>query len=69
MYSTEAAALALGVDSKTLDNFITRAGRALVPQGRRGLDRQIDERALLIIAVAMLLGRDLGVAALPAVRS
>lgn len=67
MHSTESAALALGVDKKTLDNFIHRACASLVRPGRQGADRAIGTMALEVMAVALLLRRDLGISASRAV--
>ena len=60
MYSTETAAVALGVTTKRLDNFISRWGRTLVEPGKRGRARALDQPTLEVIATALLLCRDLG---------
>jgi hypothetical protein len=59
--STDASAAALGVDRKTLDNVLAREGRLLVKPGSRGRSRRIPIDALMTIAVALILSRDLGV--------
>ena len=57
--STDAAAAAVGVDRKTLDNLLAREGRSLLENGSRGRSRRIPVDALLIIAIAFILNRDL----------
>lgn len=59
--STMAAAAALGIDRKALDNVLAREARSLVVSGRRGRSRRIPTAALEQIAVALILSRDLGV--------
>jgi len=59
--STEASATALGVDRKTLDNLLAREGRSLIGIGSRGRRRRIPIDVLELVAVAMILNRDLGV--------
>jgi hypothetical protein len=59
--TTRAAALALGVERKVLDNILAREARAFVDAGSRGRSRRIDFEALERIAIALILGRDLGV--------
>ena len=59
--STAAAAIALGVSRKTLDNALAREARSLVSAGRRGRSRRVSITALEQIAVAFVLNRDLGV--------
>jgi hypothetical protein len=58
--STSSAAVAIGVDRKTLDNALAREASALVMTGRRGRSRQIPIAALEQITVAFILNRDLG---------
>ncbi len=60
--STGAAAVALGVERKTLDNVLAREGRALLREGSRGRSRQIPVEVLERVAIALILNRDLGVA-------
>jgi hypothetical protein len=59
--STDSAAVALGVYRKTLDNMLAREGRSLIGVGRRGRSRRIPIGVLERIAIALILGRDLGV--------
>jgi len=59
--STAAAAAALGIDRKALDNVLAREASSLVASGRRGRSRRIPMAALERIAVALVLSRDLGV--------
>jgi hypothetical protein len=59
--STAIAALALGVDRKTLDNMLAREGRSLLGVGARGRSRRIRMEVLERLAVALILNRDLGV--------
>src|ERR1039458_1420103 len=61
MLSTDAAALALGIEKKSLDNILSREGRSLLPSGRRGRGRRIPMAALERVAIALILDRDLGV--------
>ena len=59
--STEAAAIAIGVDRKTLDNALAREARALIGEGRRGRRRRVPLPLLERLAIAFILTRDLGV--------
>ena len=59
--STDAAAAALGVDRKTLDNALAREARSLIGNGRRGKSRRIPLPVLERLAIAFVLTRDLGV--------
>ena len=59
--STHAAATALGVDRKTLDNALAREARLLIGPGRRGRSRRIPLPVLEQLAIAFVLTRDLGV--------
>jgi hypothetical protein len=59
--STYAAATALGVDRKTLDNALAREARQLIGGGRRGRSRRIPLPVLERLAIAFILTRDLGV--------
>ena len=59
--STDAAAAALGVDRKRIDNLLAREGRSLMEDGRRGRSRRITVDALERVAIAFVLARDLGV--------
>jgi hypothetical protein len=59
--STYTAAVALGVDRKTLDNVLAREARSLIAKGSRGRSRRIPIDALERIAIALVLNRDLAV--------
>lgn len=59
--STDAAATALGVDRKTLDNALAREARLLIGEGRRGRRRRLPLPVLERLAIAFILTRDLGV--------
>ena len=59
--TTLTAAATLGVDSKALDNILSREASHLVPRGARGKSRRISVQALELIAVALVLKRDLGI--------
>ena len=59
--STYVAADALGIDHKLLDNILAGAATPIVPPGRRGRSRQIRFETIEIVAVALILQRDLGV--------
>jgi len=58
--TTATAAVALGIDRKTLDNAISRLGSAVVPRGRQGLERRIPANLLPVIALAMDISSHLG---------
>jgi hypothetical protein len=59
--STDAAAAALGVSRKTLDNILAREARHLLQPGSQGRSRRIPIPALERIAVALILNRDVGI--------
>ena len=61
MLSTEAAATALGIGKKMLDNALARGARSLIGHGRRGRRRRIPLPVLERLAIAFVLTRDLGV--------
>jgi hypothetical protein len=61
MHITTAAAAVLDVDIKSLDNILSREGKHLIRGGKQGTRRRIDTAALLPIAVAIVLKRELGV--------
>ena len=63
--TTTAAAATLGVDTKALDNILSREASHLVPRGARGKSRRISAHVLELVAVALLLKRDLGPARRP----
>jgi len=60
-YSTVEAAYALGTTSKLLDNLLAREAKHLFATGRQGRSREIDEHVLEVLAVALLIRRDLSV--------
>lgn len=60
MYSTVDVAIALGTSPKTIDNLITRYCRAAIPVGTQGASRSIPAATVEVIALALLLKRDLG---------
>ena len=59
--TTTTAAATLGVDTKALDNILSREASHLVPRGARGKSRRISAHVLELVAVALLLKRDLGI--------
>ena len=59
--TTITAAATLGIDTKALDNILSREASHLVPRGARGKSRRISAHVLELIAVALLLKRDLGI--------
>ena len=59
--TSQTAALTLGIKQKALDNLLGREGRRLLPRGRQGRGRRLPLAILEIVAVALLLKRDLGV--------
>ena len=59
--TTSAAAVALDIDLKSIDNILCREGKHLLKDGKQGRQRRIDDAALTPIAVAILLKRELGV--------
>lgn len=59
--TTAAAAAALDLDLKSIDNILSREGKHLIRRGKQGLRRRIDDDALAPIAIAIVLKRELGV--------
>jgi hypothetical protein len=59
--TTAAAAAVLEIDIKSVDNILSREGKHLIRSGKQGTRRRIDTAALLPIAVAIVLNRELGV--------
>lgn len=59
--STDAAAAALGIDRKSIDNILSREARHLLPAGDRGRSRRIPIPALERISIALILSRDIGI--------
>src|SRR6267154_1255668 len=60
MYSTAETALALGIGEKRLDNLLTGPARPLVPKKGNGRSRELSAESVELIAIALLLRRDLG---------
>jgi len=60
--STHASATALGIAPKTLDNILVREARPFITAGQRGRRRRVTLELLELIAIALILRRDLGVA-------
>ena len=59
--TTAAAAAALDLDLKSIDNILSREGKHLIRRGKQGVRRRIDDDALAPIAIAIVLKRELGV--------
>ena len=59
--TTATAAATLGVDTRVLDNILSREASHLVPSGVRGRSRRISVQVLELVAVALVLKRDLGI--------
>ena len=59
--TTAAAAAALDLDLKSIDNILSREGKHLIRLGKQGVRRRIDDDALAPIAIAIVLKRELGV--------
>jgi hypothetical protein len=59
--TTAAAAAALEIDLKSIDNILSREGKHLIRRGKQGVRRRIDDDALAPIAIAIVLKRELGV--------
>jgi hypothetical protein len=59
--STDAAAAALGVDRKSIDNILAREARSLLRAGTQGRSRRIPMAVLERVAIALVLHRDLEV--------
>lgn len=59
--STGAAAAVLGVDRKVLDNILTKEASSLLAKGARGRSRKIDFPTLRLVAIALIIVRDVGV--------
>lgn len=54
-FDVTAAALALGVDTKWIDNVLSHHRLAGVAQGRQGIRRRLQPRAVTVLALALLL--------------
>ena len=59
--TTAAAAAALDLDLKSIDNILSREGKHLIRGGKQGRRRRIDSSALEPIAIAIVLQHELGV--------
>jgi hypothetical protein len=59
--STDAAAIALGVERRVIDNILAREAKKHLPEGRRGRRRQVPIRVLELVAISLVLQRDAGV--------
>lgn len=62
-YTTTDVAAALGTTTKMVDNLLAREAKHLLSTGKRGKSRLIDESLIEILAIALLLRRDLGTSA------
>ncbi len=67
-YSVATAALALGVDTKWLDNLLSQNRVPGVAQSRQGVQRRIQPAALYLIATVHALNRDLQIPVATALR-
>lgn len=61
MYSAREVALAIGVDSRALDNLISRGDNLFRLRGRQGKSRLISAEQATVMAAALLLRRDLSI--------
>lgn len=60
-FTTRQAAAILGVEPKRLDNLCVRAATGAIATGSRGSARKFGAYQLELLAIALLLERDLGV--------
>ena len=60
-YDVAAAAEALGVDAKRLDNLLSRHEIPGVRRGRQGVSRRLSPEAIVIIRIALALADTVGV--------
>lgn len=67
-YTTTDVAAALGATTKMVDNLLAREAKHLLSTGKRGRSRLIDESLIEILAIALLLRRDLGTSARTSVK-
>ena len=67
-YSVATAALALGVETKWLDNLLSQNRVPGVAQSRQGVQRRIQPAALYLIATLHALNRDLQIPVATALR-
>lgn len=59
-YSTTEVAMALGTSQRVIDNLFVRDAKHLITPGSRGRARLIDEQVIEILALSLLVRRDLG---------
>lgn len=57
--TTATAAIALGIERKSLDNILGREAKLLVPEGRQGKSRRLQMATIETLSIALLLNRDL----------
>jgi hypothetical protein len=60
-YSVRTAALTVGTSDKWIDNVLSHHAVAGVRQGTRGVERQLDDVSLLVLAICRLLSQELGI--------
>ncbi len=61
MYSITVAAVALGVDRRTVDSLVAAASLTAESPGRRGRNRYLNADSIELFALALLLRRDLAI--------
>jgi O-acetyl-ADP-ribose deacetylase (regulator of RNase III) len=66
-YSPRAVALAVGTKLKWVDNLLSHHELPGVSRGRRGIERKIDQRGVLAVALVRMLTGELGIPAKAAV--
>jgi hypothetical protein len=60
-YSVRVAALTMGVDSKWIDNMLSRHQLPGISRQRRGIERRIDDEGLMAIELMRILNLELGI--------
>ncbi len=60
-YTVRTAALAIGADTKWVDNVLSHHVVAGVEQGTRGVERRLNDDALIALALCRILCKQLGV--------
>jgi hypothetical protein len=68
IYTSKIVALTIGADTKWVDNVLSHYGLAGVEQGRRGVERRLNDDALLALALCRVLAKELGVPVAAAIR-
>jgi len=58
--TTATAAAAIGVSRKRLDNILAREAKGLLPPGAHGRSRRVSIDTVEVVALGLLLCRDLG---------